>query len=418
MYNSLVSRYDSSSAKLQFALLVVLIVVISCLTGGRQAQAESGYTATVSASSLIIRETPERKGNQLGSLPQGTQINVLREDQFGWAEIEHQSQKGWVAAYYLVKSASTAAPSTDSNNQEEQTPANEAAPETSQEIATGDNGQPTETEAVSDDASVDVQPKAGVVNANGLRLRQQPDLDAKIITLLADSTVIVVHSEEGDWLQVTTPEGEEGWVSKQYVVLESQKAVNDSEPRTPTEPISTSLEGKRIVIDPGHGGKDGGTTGVRHGTLEKDLNLTLSLLLADKLRSHGAEVRLTRDEDIFIELHDRVAEAQQFNADLFISLHHNAGKSTSSGIISFYYSQTKDKPLANALQHELILSTGMVDGGTRFGNYAVLRGNPVPSILLELGFLSNPAEEEKVITSQYQHLAADAITAGIQAYFH
>ncbi|WP_010273366.1 N-acetylmuramoyl-L-alanine amidase [Paenibacillus senegalensis] len=413
----LYNRIGAGSAKLYLALLVLVIVIIGSVAGVRQAQAESAYTATVSASSLIIRETPERKGNPLGSLPKGTQINVLREDEFGWAEIEHQSQKGWVAAYYLIKSADNTMPSSEAGNQAEGNEPRPADPPDSQ-----NNGEPeappADDPSNDNEAAADLQSKAGIVSANGLRLRQEPNLEAKIITLLAESTVVKVNNEAGDWLQVTTPEGQDGWVAKQYIALEGQKAeATDSQSDIPAEPRSTSLRGKRIVIDPGHGGKDSGTTGVKLGTPEKTINLSLSLLLADKLRSHGAEVYLTREEDVFIELADRVSKAQQTNADLFVSIHHNSGKSTSSGIISFYHSQTKDKPLASVLQHELILSTGMVDGGSRYGNYAVLRGNPAPAILLELGFLSNPLEEEKIISAEYQNTVADAITAGIQSYF-
>lgn len=404
-------RWNGWSFTLQVLLLVLLLVVIGTFTSIDQARAEAGYTATVSASSLIIRETPDRKGNPIGSLPQGTKIEVIQEDSFGWAEIEHQSQKGWVAAYYLVKSSTpvtTASESADASAENEQ--------------ASSEASDPSETVQQSSEAeqsAAQIESKAGIVNANGLRLRQGPDLESKIITLLADSTVLIVHSESGDWYEVTTPEGETGWVSKQYVVLESQKAVsNNAVSSSQGEVSGNTLSGKRIVIDPGHGGKDSGTTGVRHGTLEKDINLSLSMLIADKLRSQGAEVQLTRDQDVFVELSDRVAVAQQFNADLYVSIHHNSGKSSSSGIISFYYSQTKDKPLANTLQHEMILSTGMVDGGTRYGNYAVLRENTVPSVLLELGFLSNPAEEEKITSGSYQQTTAEAIASGIRAYFH
>lgn len=418
---------------LKLAAAAVLVTVFTWFPGAAFAQADSGYAATVTASSLIVREKPEAKGNALGSLPKGTKIEVKREDKFGWAEISYNSQTGWVAAYYLVKSPAGAAPGGIEGEPQDTTAGTQSPPagtpagaegtavESPEVSAPEEPAAADEAEAAETDGKEAVENKAGVVNANGLRLRQEPDLTSRIITLLAESDVLTVQEHSGEWLKVTTADGESGWVATEYVDLEAEKAAVDlpeeNQPPARTEGSGTGLVNKRIVIDPGHGGKDGGTTGVRHGTLEKDLNLELSLLVSEKLRANGAEVILTRDTDIFIELADRVAMTEPFGADIFLSLHHNAGKSDSSGIISFYFSETKDKPLANYLQKELIWSTGMTDGGARYGNYAVLRNNPVPSLLLELGFLSNPLEEERITAAEYQDTVADAILTGLQAYF-
>src|SRR5690606_14702897 len=97
-----------------------------------------------------------------------------------------------------------------------------------------------------------------------------------------------------------------------------------------------TLNGLTIVLDPGHGGNDGGTVGVRE-TKEKDLTLKTSEILSHHLRSAGAEVLLTRQSDVYVDLRSRVSTGHQVAADAFISLHYDATDDNSvSGFTSYY----------------------------------------------------------------------------------
>lgn len=168
-----------------------------------------------------------------------------------------------------------------------------------------------------------------------------------------------------------------------------------------------------IILDPGHGGKDKGATGIQ-GTLEKDINLHTSKMLQRKLESYGATVFLTREDDSFISLSKRVSFATKKDADLFISIHYNSSPSPNpEGITSFY---SKDSSLATIIHEHILDSIKSKDRHVLFGDYYVLRENTIPSTLLELGFISNKAEEQYILTKQYQQEITSAITRAILEY--
>ncbi|SHE10777.1 N-acetylmuramoyl-L-alanine amidase [Chlamydia abortus] len=369
--------------------------------------AENGYKATVDATSLNVREEPAAQGAIIGSLKQGTEVEVLSE-KYGWAEIQFESGPGWVAAHYLIKEQ----PVKTSNEKE-------------QREEKGNNPKPASEPKPTEKKTIGKV--YGIVSADALRLREEPDLEADIVDLLPDSSELEIVGQAGEWLNVITGDGQKGWVSGEFVVLKEAPAKKETaetssppvEGNIPDKPVFEipGLKNKVIVIDPGHGGSQPGTIGVKHGTLEKDLNLSTALLVAESLRAAGAKVYLTRDKDQFLDLSDRVDISHAKNADAFISIHYNSAKPDSSGIISFYHSEKKDKSLAKALQQELVAATDMKNGGDRFGDYHVLRHNSNPSVLLELGFLSNPNEEEVVRAKGYRLKVAKAIVAGLQEYF-
>lgn len=202
-----------------------------------------------------------------------------------------------------------------------------------------------------------------------------------------------------------------------------------------------SIKGKKIVIDAGHGGAypdpradSGAVARDSKGKIifrEKDFNLSMALLLASRLQELGAEVVLTRSTDVYIPLYNRTRIANQAEADIFISIHANSGSSSSNGTETikntssssskpFLKSQAKLRNmLAEAVQKNVVNVIGTKNRGyyeDRRG-LAVLRTSRMPSILLEVGFLSNPTEVKKLMSAQFQGKAADGIAAGINSYF-
>ena len=175
------------------------------------------------------------------------------------------------------------------------------------------------------------------------------------------------------------------------------------------------LKGRVIVLDPGHGGYDSGTRGVTY--LEKTLTLRTALELKPLLESAGAKVIMTRNSDYYLSLTQRVNISNYNKAHAFISLHYNAYSSTSSGVMTFYYSSSKDAELSSSVQSSLAASTQLRNIGYKYGNYHVLRENRQPAALVELGFLSNPTEEKLVATTTYQKKAANGIYNGLFRYF-
>ncbi|WP_036725014.1 N-acetylmuramoyl-L-alanine amidase family protein, partial [Paenibacillus forsythiae] len=183
-------------------------------------------------------------------------------------------------------------------------------------------------------------------------------------------------------------------------------------------PASDGLRGKRIVVDPGHGGDDPGMIGTTYGTLEKDLNLQTALYLRDDLKAAGASVTMTRTrDDERPALFSRAGLAESVSADAFISIHFNSSPKKVSGTLTFFYSQSDDMKLARAIENRLGDGIGLKSNGVSFGNYQILRENETPATLVELGFLTNPGDESIIRKASYQRKAAQAIANGIADYF-
>ena len=185
-----------------------------------------------------------------------------------------------------------------------------------------------------------------------------------------------------------------------------------------------------VVLDPGHGGKDTGARGAYIN--EKDVNLTIALKAGELLKHKGIEVEYTRTTDIYLELtkeRDEISEiANRLNPGLFVSIHANAAKNNpaAQGTETYYYAPVdKDllflqlderKSLAENLQRRLVAKLGRPDRGVKQSPYWVLQNTTMPSVLVEVAFLSN-AEEEMLLQQEYfLDLAAEAIAEGIAAH--
>ncbi|KON90201.1 hypothetical protein AF332_05190 [Sporosarcina globispora] len=185
--------------------------------------------------------------------------------------------------------------------------------------------------------------------------------------------------------------------------------------------MPTGLLGKKIVIDAGHGGKDTGAIGPT-GLLEKDVNLATALLLKTELERSGAVVNLTRSTDIFLELADRTAIANSSNYDSFISIHADSFSSTSQGSTTFFNSTVnfngpKSEELADSVQKYMVSSLGTYNRGVKEQEFYVNRMNQLPSILVELAFISNPNEEKLLRSTTFRQKAAEGIRKGFQDYY-
>jgi len=223
-------------------------------------------------------------------------------------------------------------------------------------------------------------------------------------------------------------------------------------------------DGRRvIVIDPGHGGIDPGAVGVRR-TKEKDVVLAFSRALRDRLQANkNYEVVLTRDSDIFLSLKQRVAIARENQADLFIAVHADtvrgrsvrgatlytlsekasdaeaealAQKENRADIIGGIDLATENQEVADILielaqretknhsiffakkaANQLQVVTHMTGKPTRSAGFVVLKAPDVPSILLELGYLSNKADEALLVSPKWQTEVTQAMAKAIDTYF-
>jgi N-acetylmuramoyl-L-alanine amidase len=198
-----------------------------------------------------------------------------------------------------------------------------------------------------------------------------------------------------------------------------------------------------VVIDPGHGGSNQGTTSVLDGAHEKEFTLDWAERLGSLLSSNGWEVFLTRTDDIELPLSSRVAFAEEHQADLFISLHFNSAAPdreqagletyclTPTGMPSTLTREYEDNAAlvftnnafdAENLQYALRLHRGLLqieglaDRGVRRARFlGVLRGQNRPAVLLEGGYLSNPKEAKRIADPAYRQLLAEAVAAALQS---
>lgn len=174
---------------------------------------------------------------------------------------------------------------------------------------------------------------------------------------------------------------------------------------------------KRICIDAGHGGKDPGAAG-RSGLNEKDVNMQVALKVADLLMDRYTVV-MTRTDDQYVSLGKRCDIANQSKSRLFVSIHCNAAENhEANGIETFhYYTSTRGKLFANAIQRGLIALTDRRDRGVKAAGFQVLRDTSMPATLVELGFITNTEEEQLLQKEEFQNACAKAIVKGIDDFF-
>ena len=229
--------------------------------------------------------------------------------------------------------------------------------------------------------------------------------------------------------------------------------------KKPEIPYSGQYAIKTIVVDPGHGGKDPGAIS-RSGVKEKYVNLVIAKQLKKYLEASGIKVILTRDRDKFVSLWARSDMANKQNADFFISIHANSARSSqANGIEVFYLSDAVDdfarataalenaaikyedssfnangsktsaettlmsmlyaeyraesKELAGSILKGMTKTLGAKNRGTKGAKFYVLKGVRIPSVLIEVGFLSNAGEARKLNSSSYQTKVARAIANGV-----
>jgi len=248
--------------------------------------------------------------------------------------------------------------------------------------------------------------------------------------------------------------------------LFSNVHINRKKPKVEVIPTSYSANLKKrytVVLDPGHGGHDPGTTW--HGYKEKVLVMQITKRVYRRLKSLGFNVRLTRYRDKFIKLSHRTRKANKLNADLFVSIHANSVKNKARariarGIETYFLQTTRNarakrvaakenaeilkgkdsatkRTLLNAvftgpkiaLSNRLAIDVqsrmlsnlrakykGIKDNGVRGAPFYVLVGAEMPSVLIEVGYLSNPKERARLFNPHYQELQAKGIVEGIVRY--
>ncbi|MBY7144914.1 N-acetylmuramoyl-L-alanine amidase [Virgibacillus sp. NKC19-3] len=343
-------------------------------------QAESGDTYEVSTTVLNVRSAPADGAEIVDVLTKGDTI-VAFQERYGWVQTYYGGNEAWVAKHHLI-------------------PANSSV---ESETSASENTADTIT-----------------VIANNVQVRSGPGTNHSVIASASSGDTYNTIETAGDWHKVSLANGATGWIAAW--LTDAATSSNESEAAVPAnhesaEKSSGSLEGYTIVLDPGHGGKDPGTIGLNN-IYEKDLAMSTAETVEAQLADAGANVTMTRTDDNFIPLEKRAQISNESQADAFISLHYDSFPIQSvNGVTTYFHSNGADRHFAEEIQASLASTVNLQGRGAMQANYSVLRNNNAPSVVTELGFLTNQSDLATVQTADYQNNVAQAIENGLKNYF-
>lgn len=424
-------------------------------TTSGDAEKTTGQTTVSSVNGLNVRSQPDLSAAVLTKMNAGDRAEVV-STAGEWIEINFRNSRGFVSKQYISFAEETVAPiETESTEEEKKTAISKVSsfevvvnalnvrskPDLSSKIQdTVQKGQVfpvlsmagnwVEIELTKDkigwvyafhgqlsDQTVEtVQSdinESVVILTDGTNLRTAATTSSEVASRANAGDKLAVLAKQDDWYQVSLPDGKTAFVAEWVVSTEDAFAKQQSET---TVRKKGTLNGLTIVLDPGHGGNDGGTVGVRK-TQEKELTLKTAEILSHHLNAAGAEVVMTRQSDTYVDLRTRVSGSHQAGADAFVSIHYDATDDSSISGFTSYYQHEYQKELAEYLNSELGKKLTLKDRGVQQGNYLVLRENKQPAVLVELGFLSNFNEERVLTSKQFREQAALGLYTGIINYF-
>jgi len=263
---------------------------------------------------------------------------------------------------------------------------------------------------------VSIQELAGLL---GLRVDETTSIH---ITLKNASNTVMLFTYTGGKVYVNAkPIGEVGTVSKiagQIYVPKSLVSQIRAAMQTSAQPsVSIYKPSGCVVIDAGHGGKDPGATSCLQFQ-EKTVNFAVAQKVASLLGQSGVKAIMTRSNDAFIELEERAAIANRYDADLFVSIHADSCPDSSTRGFTMYVSRSaswSSRRAASAIAKSLA-KTGLSSRGTQKADFRVLVETRGPAVLIELGYLSNSSDAGLLRDSSFQSRLAQAIASGINDF--
>ncbi|KAA0966855.1 SH3 domain-containing protein [Sporosarcina sp. ANT_H38] len=246
----------------------------------------------------------------------------------------------------------------------------------------------------------------GKVTVKSLNMRQSPSTSSPVIDNLKLDQKVEVLSLNGDWAKIRA-NSKIGFVSKTYLKLLNQ--------------TGNPLNSRIIVLDPGHGAHDPGTS--KNKVTEKAITLKVGKLVEAKLKKAGANVVMTRSNDTFLSLEQRTAFAKKHFAETFVSIHVNSATSTSAKGSETYFDSSlnansaESKSLATYIQNNLVKRANMVNRGVKDNRFYVIKNTNVAAVLVELAFLSNADDFKKLTSDAYLEIYAESIYQGLVQYY-
>ena len=289
------------------------------------------------------------------------------------------------------------------------------------------------------------------------RIGNQPKINGKRLVFELNNNVNIKKK-----FTIEPQAGQKNW--RLVIDLSSQGLSDPSSKSNLKSNYTGAVKRKKIVVlDPGHGGKDPGAIGRSYRTYEKNITLSMGKELQKQLEAQGFKVYMTRSTDIFIPLRKRVAIARNYHADLFISIHADSALNRNARGLSVYTlsekasdkeaealaerenkadiidgmdfsdnspeindvlislsqndSRNKSSKFAGYVVTEMKQRVKLVSNAHKFAGFAVLKAPDIPSVLIELGYLSNYSEEKFLRQPSYRKKLGEAITKSVIRYF-
>lgn len=367
-----VARADSSTYRLPLPVQGV----------GVPNEADAIMKVKVNTDNLNIRSTAVFTGNNVvGKVNKGHIFNVYYVGT-DYYKVDYNGKYAYIYKKYADKVVVVDNPSTETppTTPEEETPTPPTPPTTTAKTI-------------------------GVATVNSLNIRSQASVNSAVIGSISRGTKVDVLSISGGWVKVSY-NGKTGYISKTYLRL-----VNTS---------GSPVAGRIIVIDPGHGGRDPGA--VSNNAVEKAIVFNTASKLQKKLEAAGAIVKMTRTGDTYPSLEERVAFAKKNNGEIFISIHANSASPSANGTETYYSksandNEKEDYALAKLINDEIVKNAKMNNRGVKREDFYVVRNLYIPAVLIELGFVTNSADREKLTNDAYVDVFAQSIYNGITKYY-
>ncbi|MED2737453.1 SH3 domain-containing protein [Bacillus toyonensis] len=351
-------------------------------TGGTVTPPKTPTYAKVTASALNLRSSIN--GPVVATMPNGAKVEVISKSN-GWSQVKYGTQTGWASSEFLKEETSNG----------------------------NSGGTVTPPKA----------PTYATVTASALNLRNS--INGSVIATMPNGTRVEVISKSNGWSQVKYGT-QTGWASSDFLREETDTDTGNNG--------SSNGKGKVVWLDAGHGGVDAGAVNGKY--YEKDLTLSYSNKVKQKLEQMGYKVAITRNGDtscvipyeVNADLKCRVDKSLAAGSDVFVSIHINSALPGAWGTESYYNSTNdydgtvnaqpaKSLALATAIHNRYQPAFGSPNRNVRNSNLYVLRRHKVPATLLEIGFISDSRDLNKMISPTYQESVSKAIAQGIDDYF-
>jgi N-acetylmuramoyl-L-alanine amidase len=346
----------------------------------------SAYTVqtgtVITNTSLNVRENPSNDAPVIGQLQSGAKVEYV-DVGYDWVRITYNGKAGYLNSLFIKENRPTS--------------------------------QAMSHQATSHQATAVSGVNVGKVTAkNGLIVRTQASTDSAMLGKIDYGSKVEYRISTGGWGQITY-NGQQAFIDTSYLSgstsNENISGATSNESKSVDQQAAVTGTISRVVIDPGHGGRDPGARG--NGLIEKNITLLFAKQIKKSLQENGIEVYLTRSSDEYVYLQERANIADSFQADLFLSIHANGHEN--SLIRGMEIHSFAPNNIALKLENQFRDLPNAVYRGHYESNFYVLRNTSTPSLLIELGYVSNQADAALLQSQQFQIQVGEAVRRALQS---